>query len=167
MEQIKEPRVVEKQSVDEKGNLLFDKEGKPILSETTDDRADAYVFAYTPQFGLLYDLPLIGLFMSWFFRREFLFIVYKNQLESQYMVGDVVVRGVATKFVGLAEFVADWTTEASIDTEMAILNEEVERLTLTDNLAMLPTRIRNAIDSSSSHQRFLDARDELIGGAVR
>lgn len=166
---------------DDKGRVMKDKNGKPIPAidpvtntpitttikvydkiktkdgEIFDPRADSYIFSYTNE---------ISGFKTWFPfnllfpRKEFLVCLYKNQLEEQSIFGDIRVKGVSTTFVGLMEFVQDWSLDE--DVEMAMLNREVERLTLVDNLSMLPTRIRNAVDANSIHLKNIDLKDDLI-----
>ena len=163
LREVMQQRLIEKPMTDDKGEPVYDANGNPVLVKVTDERADGYVVSYTPQFGLFYDLPVIGTLMSMMFRKEYLFFAFKHQLESQQFIGDLVIKAASARFVGLMEYPNDWITEAAVDTEMALLNEEVERLTLVDNLSMLPTRIRNAIDASSTHGKMLDLRDELMG----
>lgn len=162
-------------AVDKEGQQMLDEKGTPLFEEVEverrvynkkgeevpDERANAYIISYTPNFGLLYNLPLIGWLMTKFFRKEYLFCIFENQLTSKYFYGDLEVKGINTRFVGHMEFVNDWLLDTDI--ELALLNKEVERITLQDNLTMLPYRIRAAVDSNSYHLRNVDTLDGRIG----
>jgi len=166
--------------IDSDGNMKVDESGSPVVKTELvprimnleevkegkkplfDPRSDGYIFVYTPQYGLLYDLPLVGNFMSMLFRREYLFCVYKHQLDSPTIYGDIVVKGINTKFIGQMEFINDWTLD--YDLELKDLDADVDRVTLQDNMSLLPTRIRYAVDSNSWHLRNIDMKDELVGG---
>lgn len=154
------------QLLDDKGTPLFDEtEVKRIVikdgEEKEDERANAYIISYTPNYGLFYNLPVLGWIMTKFFRREYLFCIFESQLTSQYWMGDLEVKGINTRIVGHMEFVNDWMLDDDI--ELGILNKEVERITLQDNLTMLPYRIRAAVDSNSFHLKNVDTLDGRIG----
>jgi hypothetical protein len=80
------------------------------------------------------------------------------------MIGDLEIRGINTYFVREIEYINDEIF--NIDAEMLRLAENVDRLTLEDNLENLPNRIKHAIDSNSDHQRLLDTKD-FIGGSAK
>ena len=127
-----------------------------------DPRKIAHIFLYTPQWGGIFNIPLLGMLFSMMWRREYLFCAYGHQLESQHLIGDVLIKGCNTRFVGMMEFINDDNLDP--DHEMAILSEEVDRLTLEDELSLLPRRIRMAVDGNSEHLRMLDGRDDNLRG---
>lgn len=115
-----------------------------------------YVFLYTPSYGDVYKIPLLGSVLA-MFRRKCLITIWPQQLRSLAMVGDVEVKSVNTCIVEQMEYPSDELFD--YDAEMSHLSSEVDRITLADNLAMLPTRIRSAVDSNSVHIRALDQKD--------
>jgi hypothetical protein len=115
-----------------------------------------YVFLYTPSYGDIYKIPLIGSVLA-SMRKKCLITIWPAQLRSKSMVGDVEVKGINTQIVEQMEYVSDELFD--YDAEMSHLSGSVDRITLADNLAMLPTRIRSAVDSNSEHLRILDTKD--------
>lgn len=146
-------------ATDNKGNVIT--EVIDVPRDKKDPRAEAFILSYTPQYGGMYDWPVIGHLMVLFGRKEYLFCVYKHQLVEQAMVGDVNVRGISTRYVGFMEYVNDF--ELDYDAEMLQLDKEVQRLTLIDHMTTLPRLVRNAVDSNSSHLRYLDGKDDIAG----
>jgi len=168
-------KVTESQLLDEKGKPIFNKDKTPVMiqkrvkrtlkdkktGKTRDDpRHEAHVFLYTPHFGGIFNIPIIGRLAIMLWRREYLMCVYGNQLESKFMVGDVLVKGCNTRFISMMEFVND--DNLDVDHEMLVLSDEVDRLTLEDQLTREPTRIRYATDANSGHLRELDLRDDSL-----
>jgi methyl coenzyme M reductase subunit D len=114
---------------------------------------------YTPSFGSIYSFPIVGGLLD-SMRRRCLITVWEPQLRTKAMVGDIEIKGVNTRNVEQMEYVSDELFE--YDFEMRNLSDEVDRITLADNLAMLPTRIRKAIDSNSEHNKSLDLKDTQV-----
>ena len=115
-----------------------------------------YVFLYTPSYGDIYKIPLLGSVLA-SMRKKCLITIWPSQLRSKSMVGDIEVKGINTQIVEQMEYASDELFD--YDSEMSHLSGEVDRITLADNLAMLPTRIRSAVDSNSEHLRVLDTKD--------
>jgi hypothetical protein len=119
-----------------------------------------YYFLYTPSYGSIYSLPVIGGLLA-AFRKECLICVFKPQLRTLDIVGDVEVKGVNTLFVEQMEYVSDELFD--YDFEAANLSKEVDRVALGDEMTQLVIRIRRAVDSNSAHLKDLDKKDFPVG----
>jgi uncharacterized membrane protein len=140
-----------------KPNTFIDEDTK---QELLDPRADSYVFSYTSDYGGIYEIPIIGNLWASMFRKEYLILIYKHQLDTQYMYGDVIVKGINTRFVGLMEYVVDWTLDE--DAEMKLLSLEIDRETLLDQFGRLPYLVRQATDSNPHHLRNIDMGNDTV-----
>lgn len=166
-----------------KGNIL----GGPVFSirkdlTEKDPKRVLWIFLYTPNTSFIYTMPPFSWIMG-NFKVERLFGVFHNpnadnsQLRTKFqmnskdpfdkypkMVGDLRVKGISTISLDQIDYVNDHFY--NIAEEYKVLGEHVEYLTLEDDLRRLPERIRNAVDSNSSHVKQLDLKD-IVGGFAK
>lgn len=160
---------------DAEGNKVFNRDGTPYMiegsaemrtvkdkdgNEVPDPRAEMHIFLYTPQFGFLYDTPILGVIPSMLWKKDYLFAAYKHQLESPTFLGDIVVKGVNSHFISGMEFIVDTTLDE--DYEMKTLEEGSARHVLNDNMVLLDERIRYAVKASSGHLKELEMKDQVV-----